>query len=68
LPQKMHPYFVAGQFHPELLSRPLHPHPMFMGLIAAAIRHANPKVPAEQISARWLAQPTESAPAVGQGV
>ncbi len=34
-----HPYFIGGQFHPELLSRPLHPHPMFMGLIAAAVAH-----------------------------
>ncbi|MEM7682460.1 MAG: CTP synthase [Planctomycetota bacterium] len=33
-----HPYFVGGQFHPELLSRPLGPHPMFMGLVAAALR------------------------------
>jgi len=32
-----HPYFVAGQFHPELTSRPLEPQPMFMGLCAAAI-------------------------------
>ncbi|MEM9295028.1 MAG: hypothetical protein AAGA57_04425, partial [Planctomycetota bacterium] len=33
-----HPYFVGAQFHPELLSRPLTPHPMFMGLVAAALR------------------------------
>src|SRR5690606_12318812 len=33
-----HPYFIAAQFHPELTSRPLRPQPMFMGLIAAAIR------------------------------
>jgi CTP synthase len=33
-----HPYFIGGQFHPELLSRPLNPHPMFMGLVAAALR------------------------------
>lgn len=32
-----HPFFIAGQFHPELTSRPLHPQPLFMGLIAAAI-------------------------------
>lgn len=32
-----HPYFIAGQFHPELTSRPLAPQPLFMGLIAAAI-------------------------------
>jgi CTP synthase len=33
-----HPYFVAGQFHPELTSRPLHPQPMFMGMVAACIQ------------------------------
>ena len=35
---KDHPFFVASQFHPELKSRPLSPHPLFKGLIAAAIR------------------------------
>ena len=33
-----HPYFIGAQFHPELVSRPLTPQPMFMGLLAAAIR------------------------------
>lgn len=32
-----HPYFIASQFHPELKSRPLHPHPLFRGLIKAAV-------------------------------
>lgn len=54
LPAEQHPYFVGGQFHPELTSRPLKPHPMFMGLVAAAIRHAQPDLPAEQVSTRWL--------------
>ena len=54
LPRSVHPYFVAGQFHPELTSRPLHPQPMFMGLVAAAIRRADPKLAREQISTRWL--------------
>ncbi|MGH7474672.1 MAG: CTP synthase [Longimicrobiales bacterium] len=31
-----HPYFIAGQFHPELKSRPLRPHPLFRGFIRAA--------------------------------
>jgi CTP synthase len=31
-----HPYFIAGQFHPEFLSRPNRPHPLFCGLVAAA--------------------------------
>jgi len=31
-----HPYFVSTQAHPELRSRPNRPHPLFVGLIAAA--------------------------------
>jgi CTP synthase (UTP-ammonia lyase) len=31
---------VAGQFHPELTSRPLRPQPMFVGLVAAALNFA----------------------------
>ena len=33
---KDHPYFIAGQFHPELKSRPNRPAPLFVGLIKAA--------------------------------
>jgi CTP synthase len=33
-----HPFFAACQFHPEFLSRPGKPHPLFRGLIAAAQR------------------------------
>jgi CTP synthase len=32
-----HPYFIAGQFHPELKSRPTRPHPLFRGFIGAAL-------------------------------
>ena len=32
-----HPYFIACQFHPEFLSRPNAPHPLFKGLVEAAI-------------------------------
>ena len=35
---KNHPYFIACQFHPEFLSRPLQPHPLFLGLVKAAIK------------------------------
>jgi CTP synthase len=31
-----HPFFVAGQFHPELRSRPTRPHPLFRGFVGAA--------------------------------
>ena len=33
---KNHPYFIAGQFHPELKSRPNRPSPLFVGLVEAA--------------------------------
>ncbi len=34
---KGHPYFVGTQFHPEFKSRPLTPHPLFVGLVKAAL-------------------------------
>ena len=34
--QKEHPYFIAGQFHPELKSRPNNPAPLFVGLVKTA--------------------------------
>lgn len=36
LPRDVHPWYVAGQFHPEFQSRPTRPHPLFRGFIAAA--------------------------------
>ena len=32
-----HPFFIASQFHPEFQSRPSAPHPLFMGLVNAAL-------------------------------
>lgn len=37
LPAKVHPYYVGTQAHPELRSRPTRPHPLFVGLIKAAV-------------------------------
>ena len=34
---KNHPYFIGVQFHPEFLARPFKPHPLFTGLLKAAI-------------------------------
>jgi CTP synthase len=34
-----HPYFIACQYHPEFKSRPLQPHPLFAGFVAAAGRY-----------------------------
>ena len=36
LSKQEHPYFIAGQFHPELKSRPNNPAPLFVGLVKAA--------------------------------
>ena len=36
-----HPYFLATQAHPEFKSRPDRPHPLFKGLIEAAIQYHN---------------------------
>ena len=38
LPESVHPYYVGTQAHPELRSRPTRPHPLFVGLIAAALK------------------------------
>ncbi|AZM45297.1 CTP synthase [Streptomyces sp. WAC 06738] len=39
-PREVHPYLVSTQAHPELRSRPTRPHPLFAGLLKAAVaRH-----------------------------
>ncbi len=40
---KDHPYMIASQFHPEFLSRPNHPHPLFIGLVQAAAERIKTK-------------------------
>jgi CTP synthase len=35
-----HPWFIGCQFHPELKSRPMRPHPLFAGFVGAALEHA----------------------------
>jgi len=37
LPREVHPFYVATQAHPELRSRPTRPHPLFSGLVKAAL-------------------------------
>lgn len=37
LPADVHPYYVGTQAHPEFRSRPTRPHPLFIGLISAAL-------------------------------
>jgi len=36
---KSHPFFVAGQFHPELKSTVANPHPLFVSFVAASLAH-----------------------------
>ena len=38
-----HPFFIAGQFHPEFKSRPTRPHPLFDGFIGAAKKYKKQK-------------------------
>ncbi|MCR5741486.1 MAG: CTP synthase [Gammaproteobacteria bacterium] len=38
---KNHPFYVGVQFHPEFKSRPLKPHPLFLGLIKASLDNEN---------------------------
>jgi CTP synthase len=40
LARDTHPFVVATQAHPEFLSRPTRPHPLFNGLVAAALEHS----------------------------
>ncbi len=40
---KDHPFFVAGQFHPELKSTVANPHPLFVNFVAAALAHSHKK-------------------------
>ncbi|MER6814269.1 CTP synthase [Actinomadura nitritigenes] len=41
LPREAHPFFVGTQAHPEFRSRPTRPHPLFTGLVSAAIDYAD---------------------------
>ncbi|MFH1430764.1 MAG: CTP synthase [Candidatus Uhrbacteria bacterium] len=38
LPKNVHPYFIGAQFHPEFKGSPLNPHPLFRGLVKAAVK------------------------------
>jgi CTP synthase len=41
LPSTVHPFYVSTQAHPELRSRPNRAHPLFAGLVAAALERHN---------------------------
>ena len=46
-----HPFFIATQFHPEFRSRPNHPHPLFLGLVKAALAKNYSSGTEEQVAA-----------------
>ncbi|MDN5893070.1 MAG: CTP synthase [Nocardioides sp.] len=53
LPKGMHPYYVSTQAHPELKSRPTKPHPLFAGLVGAAIeRQKELRIPIDESGLR----------------
>ncbi|MAF27618.1 MAG: CTP synthase [Gemmatimonadota bacterium] len=60
-----HPWFVGCQFHPEFLSRPERPHPLFSGFVGACAEHAS-----SVDGAAAEETPTDSVPesAVGESV
>jgi CTP synthase len=60
LPREVHPYYVATQAHPELRSRPTRPHPLFAGLVRAALaRQRELRFPIDEAALRR--RPAESA-------
>jgi hypothetical protein len=44
-----HPWFVAGQFHPEFRSRPIRPHPLFRDFVGAATALADAREPVTRV-------------------
>ena len=57
----VHPYYVATQAHPELKSRPTRPHPLFSGLVAAALeRQRELRLPVDAGDRRWATAEAEA--------
>jgi CTP synthase len=57
LPRASHPFYVGTQAHPELRSRPTRPHPLFAGLVAAAIeRQRELRLPVDEAALRRRAR------------
>jgi CTP synthase len=55
LPRDVHPYYVATQAHPEFRSRPTRAHPLFAGLVAAAIERKPEQVELPEVAAAGVA-------------
>jgi CTP synthase len=53
LDRELHPFFVGTQAHPEFMSRPTRPHPLFAGLVRAALdRSESMRIPVDVESAQ----------------
>ncbi len=63
LDRSLHPYYVATQAHPEFKSRPTRPHPLFVGLIGAALDQQAERY----ASARGIAEEEAGAAEEAQG-
>jgi CTP synthase len=64
LPREVHPYYVSTQAHPELRSRPTRPHPLFAGLVGAAIeRQKAERFPIDESKLRREPEDDPSSPA-----
>ncbi|MGV8968122.1 MAG: CTP synthase [Cellulomonas sp.] len=55
LPADVHPYYVATQAHPEFKSRPTRAHPLFAGLVSAALEYQKVDKPSDQRKASKVA-------------
>ena len=58
LPREVHPYYVATQAHPEFRSRPTRAHPLFAGLVAAALARKPEQVELPDVAAALTAEET----------
>ena len=61
-----HPFMVGSQFHPEFVSRPLRPHPLFREFVAAAVAYAAGK-PMEEVAPTAAAPTSDVSGAVAGG-
>jgi len=63
LPTDVHPYYVATQAHPEFRSRPTRAHPLFVGLVAAALARKP-----EQVEFPGVEAESDASSAAGLGI
>jgi CTP synthase len=56
-----HPWFVAGQFHPEFKSRPDHPHPLFHGFVGASLARRPAPAETSEVSRETVLDLSDSA-------